>query len=121
MAAKIARLDYPVNKWPGLLSGLMEIIRVGAEKRFSLPAPDESALLQLRRALGMLNSILKEFHTMKSPAGTQTNNKVCEVRLIPIIFLTWFLGNGRATRFFTRHILQNVCAYPAFLKCSSNE
>jgi len=86
MAAKIARLDYPINKWPGLLSGLMEIIQTSAEKRFSTSSPDEVTLLRLRRALSILNSILKEFNTMKSPAGSQTNTKVID-------FL-WFCGPG---------------------------
>ncbi|KAG8934669.1 hypothetical protein FRC02_009496 [Tulasnella sp. 418] len=72
MAARVARIDYP-RIWPNLLTQLVEIIGAHAGSITS-PTLNESSL-RLKRALRLMNVILKEFGTMRSPLGTKVNTQ----------------------------------------------
>ncbi|KAG8986375.1 hypothetical protein FRB90_004049 [Tulasnella sp. 427] len=74
MLAKAARVDFP-NRWPDLLDTIMGYIQVNVQARLSSPSPDEGVLLRSRRSLGLLNAVLKEFVSMRSPIGTQICTK----------------------------------------------
>ncbi|KAG8903449.1 hypothetical protein FRB99_003271 [Tulasnella sp. 403] len=87
MAAKAARLDFPV-RWPTLLTDIMGIIQTNIQARFSSNGMDELVQLKASRALGLLNAILKEFTSMKSPLGTQITTKANEALypfLLPLV------------------------------------
>ncbi|KAG8972314.1 hypothetical protein FRC05_010156 [Tulasnella sp. 425] len=74
MLAKAARVDFP-NRWPDLLDTIMGHIQVNVQARLASPSPDEGVLLRSRRSLGLLNAVLKEFVSMRSPIGTQICTK----------------------------------------------
>jgi hypothetical protein len=61
------QLELPFR--PELLPGLLNVISANAEARFIAPSPDAS--LALRRALHVLNQILKEISAIKIPSGVQ--------------------------------------------------
>ncbi|TDL29402.1 ARM repeat-containing protein [Rickenella mellea] len=67
IVAKTARQDYPLN-WPGLIGHLVDSINVHLDAWLSQNSKPSSTLI-LRRSFELLNGILKEFATIKMPAG----------------------------------------------------
>ncbi|KAJ7178998.1 armadillo-type protein [Mycena filopes] len=65
IVSKIARLDYP-NNWSNLVDDLLNIIHSTLQKRFLDPInEDPRDTLILRRAIKLLNGVLKEFSNAK--------------------------------------------------------
>ncbi|KAJ7781094.1 armadillo-type protein [Mycena metata] len=65
IVSKIARLDYP-NNWPNLVDDLLQTIDSTLQKRFLDPVNEDLRdTLILRRAIKVLNSVLKEFSNAK--------------------------------------------------------
>ncbi|KZT12770.1 ARM repeat-containing protein [Laetiporus sulphureus 93-53] len=67
--AKIARADYPQH-WPDLIPQLLAVINGSIEARST--DLSMSSAMPLRRALEAMNAILKEFMSLKLPAGIKS-------------------------------------------------
>ncbi|KIO12672.1 hypothetical protein M404DRAFT_959382 [Pisolithus tinctorius Marx 270] len=87
IVAKIARLDYPHN-WPSLLTDLLCIIESTLQSLCTSSSASMLSTLALRRALKVLNAVLKETSSMKMLTGVKTmgeiTNRLCGV------FLTYY-------------------------------
>ncbi|KAI6047441.1 ARM repeat-containing protein [Pisolithus marmoratus] len=87
IVAKIARLDYPLN-WPSLLTDLLSIIESTLQSLCTSSSGSMLSTLPLRRALKVLNAVLKEISSMKMLTGIKTmgeiTNQLCGV------FLTYY-------------------------------
>ncbi|KAL4076110.1 ARM repeat-containing protein [Scleroderma citrinum] len=75
IVAKIARLDYPHN-WPSLLTDLLTFIENALQMLFSSSSVNMFSTLVLRRALKVLNSIVKEISSMKMMTGIKTMGEI---------------------------------------------
>ncbi|KAI0081841.1 ARM repeat-containing protein [Panus rudis PR-1116 ss-1] len=72
IASKIARSDYPTN-WPNVLRDLLEVINTNITARYT---GSPSNLLRLRRALELLNAMLKEWTAQKMLTGIKTTTQI---------------------------------------------
>lgn len=71
IVAKIARLDFP-NNWPDLFKTLIDTIDARLASRYTTAGSDnEQDALVLRRSLGILNALIKEFASMKMLNGVK--------------------------------------------------
>ncbi|PFH52845.1 hypothetical protein AMATHDRAFT_1887 [Amanita thiersii Skay4041] len=77
IVSKIARQDYP-SKWPNLINDLMSVIDTTLQKYYSSIGENNQALLLLRRSLQLLNSILKEFGSIKMPTGVKVMAEIVD-------------------------------------------
>ncbi|KDQ20506.1 hypothetical protein BOTBODRAFT_309717 [Botryobasidium botryosum FD-172 SS1] len=75
IVSKIARIDYP-KQWPTLISDLMSVIQSSTEARFASPASDPRIPLTLKRALKVLDQVLKELSSVKVLVGAQNMTQV---------------------------------------------
>ncbi|EJD53690.1 ran binding protein 11 [Auricularia subglabra TFB-10046 SS5] len=66
--SKIARIDFP-GAWPNLIDGLLGVLQTNLEQYFSAPSPPPQAALVLRRALDILNQVIKELIARRTPDG----------------------------------------------------
>ncbi|KAI6163060.1 ARM repeat-containing protein [Pisolithus thermaeus] len=87
IVAKIARLDFPHN-WPSLLTDLISIIESTLQSLCASSSGSMLSTLALRRALKVLNAVLKEISSMKMLTGIKTmgeiTNQLCG------LFLTYY-------------------------------
>ncbi|KAI0650678.1 ARM repeat-containing protein [Trametes meyenii] len=81
IVAKIARQDYPVS-WPGLIPHLMGVINTSIEGRYNGSTPN--ATLPLRRALELLNAVLKEYAGYKMLTGVKTMGQLTQDLRLPL-------------------------------------
>ncbi|KAL0949404.1 hypothetical protein HGRIS_009466 [Hohenbuehelia grisea] len=77
IVARLARIDYPSN-WSNLIPDLMNIIIPHLERRYSSPVENPQETLVLRRALTVINGIIKEFASVKMPSGMKVMAKLVE-------------------------------------------
>ncbi|KAJ3573347.1 hypothetical protein NP233_g2485 [Leucocoprinus birnbaumii] len=70
IVAKIARLDFPTN-WPDLFNNLINTVDAKLTSRYAAGNDSEQDALVLRRALGILNAVVKEFASMKMLNGVK--------------------------------------------------
>lgn len=56
---------------PTLVNDLMAIITTNLQARYSSPTEDPRSTLTLRRTLKLLNSVIKEFASMKMLSGVK--------------------------------------------------
>ncbi|CAL1700530.1 unnamed protein product [Somion occarium] len=80
ITAKIARYEYP-QQWPNVLPDLVNVVNSNISARYS---GTPSNFLQLRRALELLNAILKEGSAQRMLTGVRTMSKIVE-QLHPIL------------------------------------
>ncbi|KAI6134978.1 ARM repeat-containing protein [Pisolithus croceorrhizus] len=87
IVAKIARLDFPHN-WPSLLTDLISIVESTLQSLCASSSGSMLSTLALRRALKVLNAVLKEISSMKMLTGIKTmgeiTNQLCG------LFLTYY-------------------------------
>ncbi|KAI0677486.1 ARM repeat-containing protein [Trametes maxima] len=81
VVAKIARQDYPVS-WPQLIPHLMNVINTSVEARYNGSTPN--ATLLLRRALELLNAVLKEYAGYKMLTGVKTMGQLVQDLRLPL-------------------------------------
>ncbi|KAF8914040.1 armadillo-type protein [Gymnopilus junonius] len=74
---KLARFDFP-NLWPDLINNLVKIIDDNLQSRYVAMQEDPSVTLRLRRSLGILNGIIKEFASIKLPNGIKAMAQTVE-------------------------------------------
>ncbi|PPR07214.1 hypothetical protein CVT26_012647 [Gymnopilus dilepis] len=74
---KLARLDFP-SQWPTLVTDLVKTIDLHLHKRFISMVEDPKDTLRLRRSLGILNGIIKEFASIKLPNGIKAMAQIVE-------------------------------------------
>ncbi|KIL00584.1 hypothetical protein PAXRUDRAFT_821482 [Paxillus rubicundulus Ve08.2h10] len=75
--AKIARLEYPHN-WPTLFTEIMPVVESGLVALVNSPNATMASTLSLRRGLKVLNSIFKEFASIKFLTGIKTMLEVTD-------------------------------------------
>ncbi|KAF7790859.1 hypothetical protein EIP86_001817 [Pleurotus ostreatoroseus] len=80
---KVARQEYP-NAWPGLLEDLFKLIHAQMTARYGADISHPPSVIPLRRALEVLNQILKEFTSMKMLGGVNTTCSIVEQYHMPL-------------------------------------
>ncbi|EJD01395.1 ARM repeat-containing protein [Fomitiporia mediterranea MF3/22] len=75
--AKMARVDYPLA-WPNLMQDLLSASESALNSFVTSGGSDPRAALVLGRSLDIVNYILKEFSSIKMPAGIKTMGKLVE-------------------------------------------
>lgn len=87
IVAKIARLDFPHN-WPSLLTDLISIIERTLQPLCASSSESMLSTLALRRALKVLNAVLKETSSMKMLTGIKTMGEI--TKQFCGVFLTYY-------------------------------
>ncbi|KAG9082993.1 hypothetical protein FS749_006380, partial [Ceratobasidium sp. UAMH 11750] len=83
IAGKIARQDFP-RSWPNIITNLLEVISINAQKRLSNDMSDPKATLVTRRALQVLAAILEEYSTKVIMATTAVMIELTATLLAPL-------------------------------------
>ncbi|KAF8528819.1 ARM repeat-containing protein [Hysterangium stoloniferum] len=85
IVAKIARSDYP-SQWPSLVPDLAAIIQTQVGAFLSNPAAfDPASRLLLKRTLRVLDHVIKEFCSVKMPAGIKVMAGIADSLYAPLI------------------------------------
>ncbi|KAF9226602.1 ARM repeat-containing protein [Gyrodon lividus] len=77
IVAKIARLEYP-SSWPTLFAEIMPVVESGLVSLANSPNVTMVSTLSLRRGLKVLNSIFKDFSSMKMLTGIKTMSEITD-------------------------------------------
>ncbi|KZW04127.1 ARM repeat-containing protein [Exidia glandulosa HHB12029] len=83
IVAKIARIDFPAQ-WPTLIDGLLSVLQSNLDLYFSAPSPPPQAGLVLRRALDVLNQVIKELVAKRTPEGSKTMAQLTTALAAPL-------------------------------------
>ncbi|QRV87915.1 importin beta N-terminal domain [Ceratobasidium sp. AG-Ba] len=83
IAGKIARQDFP-KSWPNIITNLLEVISINAQKRLANDTSDPKATLVTKRALQVLASILEEYSTKVIMATTAVMIELTGTLLTPL-------------------------------------
>ncbi|KIJ70097.1 hypothetical protein HYDPIDRAFT_178457 [Hydnomerulius pinastri MD-312] len=77
IVAKIARLEYP-HGWQTLFTQIIPVVENGLVSLANSPNANLQSTLSLRRSLKVVNSILKEFSSMKMMTGVKTMAEITD-------------------------------------------